>query len=920
MRKMFLGLLFLTAMATASFSQSASLTGTVMDTAENKAMNHAVISLLHKKDSTLAHFTRSNASGQFSFSQVAPGKYVMLVSFPKFADFIDEIDVKEPATDLGSIALTLKSVVLQEVIVRSGAAIRIKGDTTEFTADSFVVREGATVEELLKKMPGFQINAKGEITAQGQRVEKVLVDGEEFFGDDPTMATQNISARAVDKVQVYDTKTEQQQITGITNGGEGKTVNIKLKEDSKKGAFGRIYAGSDFQKYMDAKALYNRFKGKKKISFYGTKSNVSTGSLDWEDRQKLGIEDDFEYDEIGGYYFSFGSGDEFNDWSLRGLPNSYSAGALYSNKWNADKNNLNTSYRYNRLATINQTNRSVQSILPGNVNYRNTIANTEGYTQQHALNGKYEWKIDSLASLKFTAAGIRKNAETYSDTYSEYLNGAREFVNTSDQARTNETFRGQLDNQLQYRQAFNKKNRLLLATLRFGVTEDEQNGKILTRSQFYRSNLLDSVDVIDQMKVFDGASRTLGGKVTFSEPLTDKWNLVLDYSYNQNRSESHRNTFNKDFNGKYEVLDPVFSNNFNLDAASHSATAIMRYISTKTKFSFGSGGSHVKLRLNDLDRKARSNYSFLRFTPQAQLAYTIKPQMNINFNYRGTTRQPTIDQLQPIRDNSDNLNIFVGNPDLKVGFNHSISMFFNQYQVLKGQGIWASASYNKTDNAITNFTTIDTVRGTQVYTPINVDGNYTWRFYGNWHRGSGNKKPRYGAYVSGNGGRNVNFISQKGIALRNETDFTNIQMNISFGYEEENRMSFDVRPQLGYNTSRASLQPEREISYFNYGGNINGFVMLPGKLELRSDANFELRQKLDDFPTNNNFIIWNAWLSKAVFKDKSGKIILQVNDILDQNRGFNRNISSSFISEERFDRISRYFLLKFEYTFNKMPK
>src|SRR5688500_1770766 len=423
MRKMFLGWLFLTAFSSSSFSQSTSLTGTILDTAENKKLQHAVISLLHKKDSTLALFTRSTASGRFSFPQVVPGKYVMLVSFPRFADFVDEIEVKEPATDLGNISLTLKSVVLQEVIVRSGAAIRIKGDTTEFTADSFVVREGATVEELLKKMPGFQINAKGEITAQGQRVEKVLVDGEEFFGDDPTMATQNISAKAVDKVQVYDTKTEQQQLTGVGGGTDGKTVNIKLKEDSRKGAFGKIYAGSDFKNYADAKALFNRFRGKKKISVYGTRSNIGTGSLNWEDRQKLGIEDDYEYDEIGGYYFSFGGGDEFNAWSLRGLPNSYSAGGLYSNKWNADKNNLNTSYRYNRLATVNQTVRNVQSILPDNVNYRNTIVNTDGYTQQHALNGKYEWKIDSLASIKFTTAGTRKNSETFSNTYSEYLNG-----------------------------------------------------------------------------------------------------------------------------------------------------------------------------------------------------------------------------------------------------------------------------------------------------------------------------------------------------------------------------------------------------------------------------------------------------------------------------------------------------------------
>ena len=188
------------------------------------------------------------------------------------------------------------------------------------------------------------------------------------------MATQNISAKAVDKVQVFDTKTEQQQLTGITTGDEGKTVNIRLKEDHKKGAFGKIYAGSDFEKFLDTKLLFNRFVGKKKFSVYGTKTNVSTGSLNWEDREKLGIENDFEYDELSGYYFSFGGNDEFNDWNLRGLPEAYTAGILYSNKWNADKNNFNTSYRFNRLRTINNGSTLTQNILDTGISFSNNTS------------------------------------------------------------------------------------------------------------------------------------------------------------------------------------------------------------------------------------------------------------------------------------------------------------------------------------------------------------------------------------------------------------------------------------------------------------------------------------------------------------------------------------------------------------------
>ena len=211
-----------------SLAQTATVKGTVTDTLGKKNLSNAVVFLLQKSDSTLYQFKRTGTRGEFNFPKVKPGAYVLLVTYPKFADFADEVQIHEGENNLKTIPLTLAAQLLDAVVIRTGGAIRIKGDTTEFVADSFKLHEGATVEELLRRLPGFQVNSKGEITAQGQRVGKVLVDGEEFFGDDPTMATQNISAKAVDKVQVYDTKTDQQNLTGISSGSEGKTVNIKL--------------------------------------------------------------------------------------------------------------------------------------------------------------------------------------------------------------------------------------------------------------------------------------------------------------------------------------------------------------------------------------------------------------------------------------------------------------------------------------------------------------------------------------------------------------------------------------------------------------------------------------------------------------------------------------------------------------------
>lgn len=913
MRKLLFGLCLLLAVQSIS-AQEKTVTGKVTDTLERRDLSNAVVSIIKKSDSTLVAFTRSDRQGQFRMSGIAAGKYILLVTYPKYADFADDIEIKDQdLTELGSVALTLRSKLLQAVVIRSTGSIRIKGDTTEYVADSFAVREGATVEELLKKMPGFQVNSKGEITAQGQRVQKVLVDGEEFFGDDPTMATQNISAKAVDKVQVFDTKTDQQQLTGISTGTEGKTVNIKLKEDAKKGAFGKGHAATNFNDLVDAKALYNRFVGKRKVSLYGTKSDISTGSLNWDDRRKLGLENDFEYDEISGYYFSFGSDDGFNEWSLRGLPESYTAGGLFTNKWNEDKHNVNTSYRYNYLATRNNGSTLTQNILPNAITYRNRFQNTTGLNRQHGVNGKYEWKLDSLTSFKFVTAGTYKMTEQGSDMNSEFLGGDRMLINRSEQLRSNETTKLQSDNQLVYKQLFKKKNRQLVTTLRFGLVEDDQEGVVRTRTEFYQNGIIDSVDVADQQKKMNGQSRTMGSKLTFSEPLSDKWNMVVDYAYNHNNSTSYRNTYNKDFDGKYAVLDSAFSNNFDLTAASHSGMAVVRYMDKKVRAAIGSGVSGVSLNLLDLNEDSRRVYNFLNVTPQLQASYTFKAQTNLSFRYRGTTRQPTIDQLQPIRDNTDRLNEFIGNPDLKVGFNHNFNLGFNSYKMLKASGVFLGLNYNVINNAITFLNTIDLSTGAQTYKPVNVNGNSNWSVWGDWFKGEGENVLHYGISTNSRGGRNINFVN----GTRNVTNYTTLETGLRLRYETA-KYSGDLTPRVIWNKSSSSLMPTQDTRYMEYGGQAEGFVKLPGKLELRSDCNFLLRQRINAFDTDPSQIIWNAHLSRQVFKDKSGKIMLVANDILNEDRGFSRNITNNFISEERYSRISRYFFLKFEWSFNKM--
>ena len=900
-------------------SQTAVISGRVSDSTEKKNLHFAAVSLLRKSDTTLVSYTRADKDGRFSLPKADTGQYVLLISYPKFADYMEGYSIKGDS-NIGEVFMTPKSRLLDEVVVRTGSAIRIKGDTTEFAADSFKVKEGATVEDLLKKLPGFTVNAKGEIVAQGKRVDKVLVDGEEFFGDDPTMATQNISAKAVARVQVFDTKTEQQQLTGMTTGNEGKTVNIKLKEDAKKGSFGKIIAGTDFNEFIDSKIMYNRFTGKKKLSLYGTRTNINAGSLNWEDRQKLGIENDAEYDELSGYYFSFGGGDDFNDWNLRGLPDAYTAGALFSNKWNEDKNNINLSYRYNRLGTTNTGTTLTQNILPTGVTYSNRYTNKNALNQQHAITAKYEWKIDSLASLKIVSNNTYKKSYTAGTDIGEFLNAGYDTINRSFRAYDNSTLRNQTDNQLTYKQLFKKKNRLWQTVFRYGVTDDDNNGLNNTAIRYFANGVFNYADTIDQQKQFNGRSTTMGVKTTFTEPLSTTWMLIVDYAYNKNNSVSKRNTFEKAFNGKYEVLIPDFSNNFELDAFSHSGNAIFRYIGKKLRLGLGSGVSTVKLRLQNLDNNTFNNYNFLNVTPQLGINYSPKQQQGISFNYRGNTRQPTINQLQPIRDNTDPLVEYVGNPNLKVGFNHNLNFNYNNYKILKQAYSYAYFGYNIQQNAITQFNTIDPVTGKRTYYPVNVNGNSSWNFGGEWSKGGGmmqgtNKKLGYGLMINANGNRYINFINGE----KATTKSNGINVSVMLNMNSEDKFSFSFRPTIGYNISKSSLATNINNNYFTYGGRANVSIDLPGKMEFMTDVNADLRQRINAFATNTNLVIWNASLSKKIFKKETGKISFIANDMLDDNKGFTRTINNTFVSDDRFQRISRYFLLKFEWSFNKMP-
>ncbi|MBC7887670.1 MAG: hypothetical protein H7Z13_07255, partial [Ferruginibacter sp.] len=302
------------------FAQKNFIKAVVRDTAGKKNLHYSTASLIDLADSTLYLSVRTNELGAFEINKIPPGKYTLMVSYPRMADYLQQVIITDTTkTDLGKIDMVTMAVLLDEVVMRSGLPIRMRGDTLEYTADSFAVRPGANVEELLRRLPGIEVDREGKITAQGKDVKKILVDGDEFFSDDPGLVAKFLNADAIDKVQVFDKKSEATEFTGIDDGSRTKTINLKLKKNKKNGSFGKLAAGSDGKKYYNHEAMASVFSGAKKISVFGLSSKTGKEGLSYNELSKY-VGQDYEMIEDGTGSFSSNNEYENENYYGNGLP------------------------------------------------------------------------------------------------------------------------------------------------------------------------------------------------------------------------------------------------------------------------------------------------------------------------------------------------------------------------------------------------------------------------------------------------------------------------------------------------------------------------------------------------------------------------------------------------------------------------
>lgn len=919
MTRLTLILLCLIAGISTSFAQqNGSVKGLVTDTLNKQNLTNAVVSVLRAKDSVLVKFTRTNTEGNFNLPNLSAGKYIVMVTYPSYADYIDIISVTEGSiTDLGKVPVITKATLLQEVIVKQTiGSIRMKGDTTEYKADSFKVSANADVQELLRKMPGIQVNSKGEITAQGERVQKVLVDGEEFFSDDPAVVTKNLRADAVDKVQSFDKKSDQAVFTGIDDGQKIKTLNLTLKEDKKKGYFGKAEAGGDFDKYGYGKLLANSFKGKRKISGYLTTDNTKFESLNWNENQNYGGNSNMttEMTDDGGIMM-WSSGDEFS-WGT-GFPRSITGGLHFSNKWNKDKHNSNNTYQFNQLDVSGINSNKTQNILPGADLISTSIQNQASSRKRNKLTSTYEWQIDSSSSLKITARGSIVNSNSASNYFGRTINSDSILLNQSNRLTSTVDENKTMNSTIFYRKRFKKAGRTISWNNEINYNDRADDGFLTADNTFYDAfgNLVRR-DLVDQQKTNKQIATTINSTINYTEPLWKNTFLVLNYKLSVSRNDAERNTFAKNTaNNKYENLVDTLSNHFIFNTTGHNGSVNIRYNVKKFNFSIGTGLGTVNYRLNDLVKKTDRNVIFNNFIPAVTFNYTPKQQRRFNFSYNGSTRNPSLSQIQPIIDNIDPLNLTIGNPNLKQSFVHQFNLGGSDYKVLKSRRISFNVNFSKTENAISNSSFVDN-QGRRINQAINVAGNYSL---------SGRVGYGFEIIPSFNVGFDIgpriNQFANRVNGIDNITKNRSTDFSINMGYWGDKWINFYAYGSAVQNNSTTSIRPDISTKFWSYNAYANlQFKLKKIKTYIDFDLNANIYQKTAVFADQRDVYIVNASARKVISKNDQWEIKASVNDLFNQNLGINRNASSNFITETTNQTIQRYFLFSLIWNFSKNGK
>jgi hypothetical protein len=902
---------------------SSQVTGIVIDSATQQPLELAVVGMKIKKGPSDTTYTMTNSEGRFTFERVPVTDFIIVIFNAGYKPIAKYVPIPYPlkTVDFGKIILANKITVLGEVVIQS-APIIIKADTIEYRADAFKLKPNSVVEDLLKKLPGVQVDKEGNIKAQGKSVTKVKVNGKDFFGGDPKTATQELPSNIVDKVQIIDDYGDQATVSGIKDNDPDKIINLQLKKDKNTGYFGRVTAGAgDRGRYLGS-VNANYFDNTRQVSLFAGTNNTNQSLLNFGGNipgvsskpGQGGMSDMAGSSALVNNYASGGTIFQNGNIGSDGITSNNSAGINYRDQWNK-KIVVYGSYSYSNRRTTGTRIISQQNIFSDGsfINNQNSLFENDGNNHRFYFN--LEYKIDSFNYLKvspgvsYSSNNVNNNTVfDFNDSTGKTSDGYNDLATRS----TTPNFNGNI----LYNHRFRKPGRNFSINLNVNSSENKMN-------QDAKNNIVYYVAPGGTINRFlytgqQNSNHSNGIRLTYSEPLSKIRTLDVTLNHHFSYTRNDKQSYDVDPASGVKTINPFLSNDYENNYFTTRGNITVR--TTEKKYNYTLGVSIQPVELQGYSNTKDSAYNPVKrinIFPVARFAYNFSKGRSLNMNYRGDAQQPSFTQLQDVTDLSNAQYQVKGNPFLKPAINHMLNVFFNDFNLSSGRVIFSGITINAIQNQIVNNVVRLGNSGAQMSIPKNVNGFYSANAYYNYSKPY--EEHKY--IVSLNGSlfynHDVNLID----SLKTFGNNYIVSQGINFEFNEKEWLSFNAGAaynlnSVKYYTGKISSDPMQNQDYSSWTLTSSAELDLPLNIVLKYDMDYTINHGLTDL-VGTDIALMNASLEKLFLKNQNGSIKLQGFDLFNQNSSINRIITANSIIDSRNNRLRRYFLLSFTYRLQK---
>ena len=900
--------LFLFVLETATAQST--IRGTILDETTTP-LPFAAVSLLHLPDSTIYAQGQTSEDGNFKFSTTDQAtRFLLQISYVGYEFYSREIlatGSRFDTLDIGNLKLLPLSKLLDEAVVTATReAVQIRGDTMAFDAKSYQTQPNAMAGDLIKKLPGMEIEKDGSVKAQGEDVQQILVNGKPFFGSDLQIALQNLPADAIESVEIYDKKSDQSAFTGIDDGVRQKTINIRLKTNLKKTNSGKLTAGYGTDDRYLGRLNYNSFSEKQNITLLGAANNINRTGFAQEDFSSFtgGNKRD------GGNFNSPQQGQN----ASKGYQETKSGGINFTNNLTS-KTELTASYFYNNQNTLNDRTVDRQNYLPTTTFFTHAKATTETANKNHRINATIDQKIDSLTSFRVAVSGsfTENNYESNSD--SRNLKGDTLLQNQ--QKRHSFTEGGGFGGSTNFllRRRLGKPGRTSSINFSYSRNTSERDAALQSKINYFdATGFAYRNDTIDQTDDRTNRRNNYTTTVSYTEPLSKKVILEGNYRIGFADNYANRDVFNIK-NGEILSVNTDLSNLYNNTFMYHRVGTNLRVLGgTKYNFSTGLQFQNSVLKGEFITRNDNLEQTFQYLLPNMRWDYNFSKQERLNFTYETDVNEPSIDQLQPVRDNSDPLNLYIGNKDLRPEYAHRLRLRYSN--VNKKTLTYFNANFNGTysTNKIANMMTVDTLfrRITQ---PINTPTAYQ----GDGHLSYGirfwQQRMRMNVSSSGSVSRGTSFIN----GVENINDRYNVSTSFRTEFQMPDTFELSLRAVVRYSKTDYSFQTNLQQWFWTYNYEADMTIGLPLSMRFNSTFDYTIMTG-KTFGKTPGIPLLSLALTKYFDKKRTMEMRLTVVDVLNRNTGINRTADGNYIQEEVVRSLGRYGLLTFTYALNAKMK